>query len=257
MIERIGNDETFATVSSVGATVQEFVCKGEQIVFPFRAVGEKMRGGIPICFPFFGLPPDSMKSFRRHGWLRHQELNLVDRSDVGMTSLGKNEVVFEGENEPTKEYPWRLKYKITAKIFETRLVLKLVTTRLKDGEYFQAPINPGFHPYFLSDQKNLVAPCLARIGQDVIANFPKESQRILVDEEILIRSGDQNVKMGLGGDFNHLSCLTLWSDNDWNYFCVEPVLTDPNQFAQEGGRFLKEGETSKLIFSLGVIRRIY
>ena len=242
MIWRIGNGNVVTEVSSVGAIVHKLFWLGNQIIAPYREIGEKMRGGIPICFPFFGSPPDEMKSFQKHGWLRHQELNLVDSSD--------SRVVFEGENEPSDEYPWRLKYKIMVAAYPDYLMMKLATTRLRDGNYFNAPINPGFHPYFCANPENLIAMCMARVGQDVITNFPKESEKILVDENILVRSGGKNVKMVLAGDFNHESFLTLWSDNNREYFCVEPILTHPEKFNGEGGKFLKEGETSQLIFQL-------
>jgi galactose mutarotase-like enzyme len=252
MLKTIGDKSTYAVISSIGATVKEFVYRGKNLIYPERMVGEKSRGGIPICFPFFGKPIKALSSFPRHGWLRHQELESYWGAP--------NQVVFEGENEVTGEFPWRLKYLITISIAPLTglLELKLVTERLLDGQYFSAPINPGFHPYFCSDfskpPRHTIARCLARVGSSVLTNFEKESRIIIVDNPILIKSGGQTLNMELSGDFNSASQLTLWSDNADEYFCVEPILTHPSVFAEpEGGKFLSMGEKSEMVMRLTVV----
>lgn len=97
MIKTIGNNDVYAVVSSVGGTVKEFVYHGENLIFQDRMVGDKSRGGIPICFPFFGKPIERFSGISQHGWLRHQELELHEGT--------QNCVVFGGENEITEEFP--------------------------------------------------------------------------------------------------------------------------------------------------------
>lgn len=254
MLKIIGNNNVFAVVSSVGATVKRFVCDGKDLIFPERMISEKSRGGIPICFPFFGKPIEAFSSFPRHGWLRHQELELYLYRDTS------DQVVFVGENEVTEEFPWKLKYAVTISIDPLAgfLMLELVTERLFDGEYFSAPINPGFHPYFCSDfskpTRHNIVKCLARVGASVLTDFKKESEIIIVDDPILIKSGERTLSMELSGDFNPASQLTLWSDNADEYFCVEPILTHPNVFAEpEGGKFLNEGKKSEMVMCLSVV----
>lgn len=252
MLKAIGSKDTYAIISSIGAAVKEFVYRGKNFIYPERMIGEKSRGGIPICFPFFGKPIEALSSFPRHGWLRHQELRLHQDTP--------NQIVLTGRNRITKEFPWKLRYVVTISI-DPRvgyLALKLVTERLRDGEYFRAPINPGFHPYFCSDlsrpPRHSIARCLARVGPCVLADFKKESEIIVVDNPILIKSGEGTLKMELNGDFNSTSQLTLWSDNADKYFCVEPILTHPNVFAKpEGGKFLREGEKLEMVMSLAVV----
>ncbi|MFA5961285.1 MAG: hypothetical protein WC848_01210 [Parcubacteria group bacterium] len=252
MLKTIGDKSTYAVISSTGATVKEFVYHGKNLIYPERMVGEKSRGGIPICFPFFGKPIEALSSFPRHGWLRHQVLQLY--WDV------PNQVVFVGKNEVTKEFPWKLKYLVTISInpLAGSLTLKLAIERLRDGEYFRAPINPGFHPYFCSDfskpPRHSIAKCLARVGSHVLTDFKKESEIIVVDSPILVKSGERTLSMELSGDFNSASQLTLWSDNADEYFCVEPILTHPNAFADpENGKFLSEGEKSEMVMRLTVV----
>lgn len=138
------------------------------------------------------------------------------------------------------------------------LTLKLITERLNDGEYYRAPINPGFHPYFYADSsktsRHSIARCMARVGSRVLTDFKMESEKVVADSSILIRSGNQTLSMQLYGDFNLDSQLTLWSDNADEYFCVEPVLTHQNVFAEtEGGKFLNEGEKSEMAMNLMVV----
>ena len=83
-----------ASVSSVGGTVIEFACRGTGIIYPqktFKKDGAmKTRGGIPICFPFFGPPRPGFKRLSQHGWLRNEKLAVV--------STSRNSVIFEGDN---------------------------------------------------------------------------------------------------------------------------------------------------------------
>lgn len=250
MIITIGNENVYAVVSLIGATVKEFVCHGENLIYPARLFNEKSRGGIPICFPFFGKSTDEFSGIPQHGWLRNQELELVEQSDI--------HVQLTGENEPTKEFPWKLKYFITITVDseENSLLMELVVTRLADGEYFSAPINPGFHPYFCSDQLNAIAYGMANVGNgNIITDFPEQSVKIPVGNPILIKSGTRIIEMVLEGDFSASSCLTLWSDNIEEYFCVEPVLTHPRVFSKlEGGEFLDEGERLEMVCFLKVIQ---
>ena len=235
MIKIIGNKHVCATVSSIGGTVEDFMFHSENIIFPSRLVGNKSRGGIPICFPFFGKPTKDFSSIPQHGWLRHQ-------------------VVFVGENKVTEEFPWKLHYTITVFVCpaDASLTVNLITERLKDGCFYSTPINPGFHPYFCSDKaKRCIARGMTRIGKRVITDFKKESAQVTVDNPILIKSGKQTVLMELT---RCVSQLTLWSDNPDEYFCVEPVLTSRDDFATpEDGRFLAEGGKFEMTMRLTVV----
>lgn len=248
MLKTIGSRESHAVISSVGATINTFVYRGENLIYPEGKIGEKSRGGIPICFPFFGKPPKNFSDIPQHGWLRKQELNLIEESEAY--------VVFSGVNERTSEFPWSLEYQIRVGILPTGcLMLNLITKRIKDGESRKAPINPGFHPYFCSNRSDdLVTKCTARIGSDVVTKFHKESVKTSVAEPILVRSGSRTLKMVLCGDFSYDSSLTLWSDNAEEYFCVEPVLTHPDLFNKpRGGKFLGEMEQSEMTMYLVVV----
>jgi galactose mutarotase-like enzyme len=243
-----------AIVSSVGGTVVEFVHQDTDIVYPQTIVkkrGEmKNRGGIPICFPFFGPPKPGFRRLGQHGWLRNEELAVV--------STSRNSVVFEGENRYRKTYPWRVRYRVTVSMIEDGLLeTKLRVTRKKDGVVSKAPINPAFHPYFASsfeDRARIVdidtSNHLFSAGIEV---HPNGRARILpAPDGILINLGLKTVRMSLGGDFSRGSCLVLWSDSG-KYFCVEPVLGDPDSFNTPNGIYLKEKEWLTIVCLLRVV----
>jgi galactose mutarotase-like enzyme len=58
--------------------------------------------------------------------------------------------------------------------------------------------------------------------------------------------------MLLGGDFGKSSHVALWSDNI-AYFCVEPMLTYPDDFDTPKGKYLKEEEGITLSLRLTVL----
>ena len=158
----IGDRYNFAEVSSLGAMVERYVVGGKRVLYNMKSVGDKTRGGIPICFPFFGSPPEGFRDIPQHGWLRHQQLEIKEKRS--------REIVFVGKNMPSDAYPWQLDYEITVLInMQSSLLLKVVTTRLSDGERYDAPFNPGFHPYFLSDPSKFhISRGMARVGSKVV-----------------------------------------------------------------------------------------
>lgn len=237
MEKRIGSDEVYAVVSSKGGTVKEFVWFGKNIIYPEFQDGDKSRGGIPICFPFFSKMPGRFDALQRHGWLRHQELELMADSNTY--------VIFHGRNEATEIYPWELMYDVKVFFNEFGLNLNLVVQRLRDRQAPLAPINPGFHPYFSSHGSNRTGHS-AFVGSKEISDFRKESARVDAADMVFIDSGEWRSCMRLNDGFGPQSILTLWSDRPEEYFCVEPVLTDPAVAATANGTFLREEEVLEI-----------
>jgi galactose mutarotase-like enzyme len=243
----LGIGDTRAEVAlDKGGMVTQFVYHGNKIIFPERSAGEKSRGGIPICFPFFGASP--FEGIPKHGFLRRQTLAVIKEAE--------NVIRLEGQNERLPSFPWIVRYEIDVIVLsDGQLIIQLRAERLNDGEKSDMPINPGFHPYFVSDSRvNYVAKCLARVGETVITEFPKASVKIPLARPLLARSAGRTVEMEIGGGFNADSCVTLWSDNPDQYFCVEPVLRYPDLLRdEERGRFLKQGDKLEMGFRLEVV----
>ncbi len=230
----IENGDGCASISPKGGIVAMYVFRDKHIIYPERPVGEKSRGGIPICFPFFGKPKESFEEIPQHGFLRHQLLSPSAQTIVSAALMGCN--------IPQVAYPWSLSYGIGVSLDEKgSLSVKLGVKRLDDGLKTAAPINPGFHPYFSNLRKHS-----AKIGGREISDFPQKSVGIPMEHPILINMGECQAEMELEG-FSRDSYFTIWSDNPEKYFCVEPVLTHPSAFNVEGkGAFLEIGETLEL-----------
>lgn len=240
---RIGNQDTYALISSRGGTVTSFVCNDIDVIYPQKVIGTKLRGEIPICAPQFSRPSKRFaEEIPQHGLLRNKELEVVAESDCSVTLTG---ITKEG-----KSYPWHLKYQVSVSIkSDYVLELKLQVTRLKDGISGDAPVNPAFHPYFNNLGRRAVT-----IGNEEITDFSNEAKRVNLKGQkyLLIDLGKKKVQMMLGGDFAEDSCVALWSDNE-AYFCVEPILQHPDNFDTPTGKYLKQGESLTLICSLKVL----
>jgi len=234
-----------AIVSPIGGQVISYVKDGKEIIYLQRIVGTKRRGGIPVCFPFFGPPKTKFaREIAQHGWLRNEELSTKFE--------GNKDLCFQGDNRLRKRasYPWSLEYSVDTHLRDLgSLALLLRVTRAKDGIEEDAPINPAFHPYFSNLGRRAV-----KIGEDEreISVGQDETIPLKGKKELLLDLGQKKVRMVLEGDFGKESCITLWTDNE-QYFCVEPSLTHPDDFDTPKGNYLKQGKFITLICYLFVL----
>lgn len=236
----IGDLYATVTVSTEGGRVITYRWEGFDIIWPRKiAYGGNQRGryGIPVCFPIFGPPPEKFaKEISQHGWLRDQELDLVEKSNRSLT--------FRGTNQRKRAYRWLLRYQTTITIGTTgELEIKFEVERLQDGINSDAPVNIAFHPYFKNKD---LGKREAVIGDKVINDFNKKALIVPADRKITIDNGRRKIEMLLYGDLSDNSCVALWSDSD-EYFCVEPILTHPDDFDTPKGKYLKQGEKAMLI----------
>ena len=231
-----------ALVSERGGHVISYIRDGEDIIYLQRPKGSKLRGGIPICFPFFGPSPEGFSEISQHGWLRNEMLDLWKEEP--------SNVRFRGVNHGRADYPWKLEYLINTALRPDGLELELEVYRLSDGIDASAPINPAFHPYFAN-----LGEMTATVGQQERMVYVGQDETFSLQENkiIVINLGKKKVQMILGGDFGGKSCLTLWTDGD-KYFCVEPSLTHPNQFGTLEGVYLNQGETLILTCAIKILQ---
>jgi len=234
--------EMFISVVSKGAIITRLRDKDLDIIYPYSEIGEKIRGGIPICFPFFGPPKEGFEGISQHGWLREEDLEPDIRS--------KDKISFLGENIRYFNYPWHLFYAVNISLFpiEKFIRISLDVKRLIDGVDGDAPINPAFHPYFSNLGKRSVI-----IDYKEITDFNSKAKIIPVKKRyFIIDLGQRKLEMTLEGDVGRDPHVALWSDNN-NYFCVEPMLTSPENFNTSKGKYLKKGESFSLQCSLKII----
>lgn len=146
MIE-INTTKSSSVISTHGAHALSFIPKGEKDLFwmseaTFFEKGKAIRGGIPICFPWFG-PHLTDKTKPQHGFARLSEWSVdeVQESDTDSISI----TLSLTETESSLAY-WPHPFKAQAKfiIGETfELHLKVTNTGSTAFEYSDA-----LHTYF-------------------------------------------------------------------------------------------------------------
>jgi D-hexose-6-phosphate mutarotase len=207
-----------------------------------------LRGGIPICFPFFNASPPGMENIPQHGWLRNEELEgkIIQQTDDEVT------VKFSKGNQPLENYPWQLKYTITHRLTPKTMETILEVERLPDNEEKDAPINPAFHPYFTIQQneKTKIGNHRPQFSNDFYyQEIPlKENSLQSKDGAIIIDTEGGLVEMKT----ESFKVVCLWTDNLQEYACIEPVVDEHLKFNTPDGTFLKQGEKLKVKMKLNL-----
>jgi len=228
MYQIITKDKTTrADISDIGATVKTFTIAETNILYPWKDLGNKKRGGSPICSPYFGEPGGK----KRHGFLRDTKATgsriiLPDR--VKMTFLSKADNI----------YPWSLKHEVIAVVEKNTFSTSL---RITNQTEERAPGNPGFHPYFTCENAQMVA---VHIGGREYSDFSEKIRIIALPKEasnsISIVMPNRIITMDLEGNFSYLhSHIGLWTDAR-DRVCVEPILYHPDLFATNEGGWMEE-----------------
>jgi D-hexose-6-phosphate mutarotase len=161
---RISNDFAEAEMYLYGAHVTRFDPKGAKPllwmspVSPFTA-GKPIRGGIPLCFPWFGAHREK-KEFPLHGFARIRpfELSYTARLSDGRTRVGMTQ---RSDDATRAWWPHEYSMEVTATFGEALEVSMTVTNT--DREPFS--YEDCMHTYFtVSDASNAVVRGLDGAG---------------------------------------------------------------------------------------------
>lgn len=146
MIE-VNTAHSNAIISTYGAHALSFKSKGAKELFWMSDAslfeqGKAIRGGIPVCFPWFG-PHLTDKTKPQHGFARLNEWNVEEVTETAADSISITLSLTESESTLAL---WPHAFKATAKfiIGETfELYLKVINTGDQPFEYSDA-----LHTYF-------------------------------------------------------------------------------------------------------------
>lgn len=131
--------------------------------------GRSIRGGVPICWPWFGKHPTD-DSFCLHGFARVIPWKLLESSQLknGATKIVLKMLPTEAV---TKQLTYSFELILTIVVGET-LYLNLKTTNLSDSPFV---ISEGYHTYFyISDIENIKVTGLEdSVYNDKIDNFAR------------------------------------------------------------------------------------
>jgi len=136
-VVQIRNSFAEAEVYLLGATVAGFVPKGEKPLIwlsptsPF-VEGKAIRGGIPVCFPWFG-PHRTAKDFPIHGCVRFRSWSLESTAQL---SDGRTRVVlFIESDDATRAYwPHDFRLELAVTVGKT-LEVEMTATNVGTGPF--------------------------------------------------------------------------------------------------------------------------
>ena len=145
---KIANANASAQVSTYAGHVLSFqpVTEPEDLIFVSSDVqykaGKAIRGGVPICWPWFGPDPDSLGR-PNHGFVRNRPWNVVG---TAVTPAGETRVTLGlTDTEETREL-WPHAFELNLEItVGTTLTLTSVTRNTGEHVF---PITQALHTYF-------------------------------------------------------------------------------------------------------------
>lgn len=144
---RIKNKHASALISLYGAHIMEYIPAGQKPVLwmsksSYFQKGKPIRGGIPVCWPWFGAHPDD-KTKPSHGFARISEWNF----DAGtVTQDGSTQILLSlSDSENTKtfvSFPFLVQIRITV---GSELTVELTTFNKGIGAF---SYTAALHSYF-------------------------------------------------------------------------------------------------------------
>jgi glucose-6-phosphate 1-epimerase len=188
-------------------------------------IGKAIRGGIPICWPWFGTPKD--ESLPAHGFARTALYKLVSINEVDAnTTIVTLELNHSKQSLELWPYEFKLELFIT---ISDKLSLELKTTNL-DSKTFE--ITQAFHAYFnvsdilhveiqgLENKPYLDAPTWQNEVQEGLITFNQEVDRVYqeVDTQIVLKDEEHTLHVENTGS----SSVIVW--NPWIDKCKRMAL---------------------------------
>jgi len=220
-IIEVNHDLASAKIALDGANIFEYTKVGEEPLLWLSQLSDfepskAIRGGVPICWPWFGMNEDETKA--QHGFARTSKWKLRDSHEID--SCTTKLILILQDTKQSREI-WDYKFELILEIvISDTLTLSLKTTNLdtKDMQITQA-----LHSYFnisnisdvsikgLEKKPYLDALSMKKEIQDNSITFSKEIDRVYqeVDKEIVLNDKTKRVSIQ---NFGSSSCV-VW--NPW------------------------------------------
>ena len=153
---KINNQNASAVISLYGGQVLSYAPhKEDDLLFlsdkAFYQTGKAIKGGIPICWPWFGADPEG-KGRPAHGFARN---NLWELESTEQTASGETKVVISllSNDVSKKLFPFEFKLSLTI-VIGKELELELTTSNMDEKPF---NITQALHTYFAVEDINGVA----------------------------------------------------------------------------------------------------
>jgi len=232
----INNNSASAKIALQGAHIFDYAREGEEPILWLSEIsdfeyGKSIRGGIPVCWPWFGLHKD--ESLPQHGFARTSIWKLIntDESDVNRTEL-----TFTLYSTPQTMKLWPYKFELELKVaVSEKLTMELKTTNIDDKAF---PITQALHTYLaishisdvsikgLDKKPYLDALTMEQKKQNGEITFEGEVDRVYqeVDREILLEDKNRTIKI----ENEDSSSVVVW--NPWIEKCRRVSAMKPSSY---------------------------
>lgn len=144
----IQNAKATARISAYGGQVLSFqpVSESEDLLFvsgnAYYQAGKAIKGGIPICWPWFGPDPEGLGR-PNHGFVRNRLWNV---SATNSTASGDTTVTLSLTNTEETQTIWSCAFDLNIEISVGQMLTVALVTRNRGEQPF--PITQALHTYF-------------------------------------------------------------------------------------------------------------
>ena len=216
----ITNDSACGKIAVQGAHLFHFALNGEEPILWLSETsdmehGKHIRGGVPICWPSFGMNNPELP---QHGFARNRMFDLVNIIEV---DAGTTQVIMELNDSKKSRREWDYKFNLQITItISKELTIELKTTNL-DTKTFT--FTQALHTYFnISDISSVSIsglenkPFLETLTHsnkvqdgEITFNLEVDSVYQEVDKEIVLKDKNRAIKINNKGS----SSVVVW--NPW------------------------------------------
>jgi galactose mutarotase-like enzyme len=268
----IQNDNYKVGIESLGAELQNFVKKDEQLEFIWVADPAVWGSHAPNLFPIVGEVPgfeytyqDKVYKMQRHGFARRKKFKLVDEHD--------DKLVFEltYDDETLAQYPFKFTLLVAYKLEWNKLsITYLVRNDDEKAMYFSVGGHPGFNVPFYPNE-NYEDYYIAFENEETLSRYllnneglqngdterVLEQERILplshsyFDKDALVFKNLNSEKVTLASKsnpraveftFEGFPYLGIWAKpGPSQYVCIEPWCGIASRVGESGELQEKEG----------------
>ncbi len=220
----VTNESAKAKIALQGAHVFEFTCRGAEDFLWLSEIsdfelGKAIRGGIPICWPSFGLNNSELP---QHGFARISLFEFISADDIDEKST---EIIFKLTSSEETLKLWNYKFELEVKIIiSDALTITLITTNLDKKEL---KLTQALHTYFnvsdilhveikgLDKKPYFNALTNSTCRQDGDITFNQEVDVVFqeVEDKILLKDEQREISINNEGS----SSVVVW--NPWIEKC--------------------------------------
>ncbi len=217
-----------------------------------------VRGGIPVLFPICGQLEEKQYSLngvtytmKNHGFARNLPWDVIETSTEDCAQIT---LQLKSNRETKESFPFDFELRFTYTLKNNELIIKQSYSN-HSSEIM--PFHAGFHPYFHSEDKNLVYQADAKAYFDYNDGeekpFHGEVDLTEKREAVALKHADkheikfdlkqmnQRITMSYGSEFRY---SVLWTEQDKGFMCIEPWMAKMNDFNEkEDLQFVKPSET--------------